>query len=469
MGRIGHDPGGGRQRGAPLTAGPGREAHRTRSRPRLASGQPNVSVVGRGLISTSPRFWVVLVFTGVGAGLGGALLTVLLRVVQHLSFGYAEEAFLRGVEQASPLRRVVVLTLAGILAGGAGWLLARTFPLISGSSETLWLDGRRMRFWPTVLGGALQIITVAMGSSLGREAAPKEVGAVIGQRLAEAMKLPAEQRRVLLAAGAGAGMAAVYNVPFGGALFAAEVLLGSFAASLVVPVVLASVIATCVAWIVVQRDPVYNLPHYGATPSMIVWSVLFGAFAGLTAVVFVRLVAYGKTHRPSGWRLPATAIPVFALLGVLSIRYPEVLGNGKGPAQLAFDGAGSLSLLAALLLLKPLATAACLRAGASGGLFTPALATGALLGAVTGRLWVDVWPSSDVGAFAVVGAAAVLAATTQGPISSIVLVVELTYVGQSLLVPLLIAVVGATLTARWLDPRSVYTATFPRTTDPTIA
>lgn len=407
--------------------------------------------------ATTPRFWFVLLATAVGAGLGSAGLMLLLRTVQHVSFGFSGESFLQGVQDSSPTHRVLVLALAGLVAGLGSWALSAGFSSITSLSEALWVPGRRMRFVPSALHAALQIVTVAMGSSLGREAAPKELGAAIGSRLSHLMGLPAHQCRLLLAAGAGAGMAAVYNVPFGGGLFAAEVLLASFALRLVLPVLLAAVIATVVAWVVVPAAPTYTLPAYGATGSMMVWAVFFGPVAGVVAAAFVGLVHHAKQRHPRSWRLPVTAVPVFTVLGAVAIVYPELLGNGKGAAQLAFDGTGSLGLLAALVLLKPLATAACLRAGATGGLFTPSVAIGAVLGGATQHVWTAVWPSNDAGAFAVVGAAALLAATTQGPISSIVLAVELTHVGPSLLVPMLFAVVGATLTGRRLQPLSIYT------------
>ncbi len=141
---------------------------------------------------------------------------------------------------------------------------------------------------------------------------------------------------------------------------------------------------------------------------------------------------------------------LFAAVGALAIPFPQLLGNGKGPAQLAFDGALGLPLFAALVLLKPLATALCLRSGATGGLLTPALATGALLGAATGGLWAHIWPGTPLGAYALIGAAAVLASTQRAPLTAIVLVLEFTHTGLALLVPILIAVAAATLTHQHL-------------------
>jgi len=134
------------------------------------------------------------------------------------------------------------------------------------------------------------------------------------------------------------------------------------------------------------------------------------------------------------------------------------LGNGKDISQLAFSNEVAPSLLVALVLLRPLATILCLASGVPGGLFTPSLSLGALLGGVLGLAWSSVWPGVPPGLFAIVGAAAVLAATTHGPISAIVLVMELTARDRSFILPLVLAVVTATIVARSLDPRSIYEA-----------
>lgn len=201
----------------------------------------------------------------------------------------------------------------------------------------------------------------------------------------------------------------------------------------------------------------YAVAAFPLTGSLIVFAVIAGPLCGLAGVGFVRLVAWSKARTPHGWRLPVATTAVFTALGALAIAYPQLLGNGKGPAQLAFDGGGGLVLLATLVVLKPLATAACLRNGATGGLFTPVLATGALLGAVLGHCWVLLWPGTPLGAFAVVGAAALLAAALRAPISAVILVLELTHVGRATLVPIVLAVVGASLAARPLEDRSTYT------------
>jgi len=130
-------------------------------------------------------------------------------------------------------------------------------------------------------------------------------------------------------------------------------------------------------------------------------------------------------------------------------------------AHEAFVGADSFSLLLALFILKPLVTAMCLESGASGGLFTPTLSTGAALGGAFGVAWNVLWPGSSSGAYAMVGAAAMLGAAMQAPLASLALVLELTHSGFQIMVPMVAATVIATAVARYIDGYSIYSARLP--------
>jgi chloride channel protein, CIC family len=146
-----------------------------------------------------------------------------------------------------------------------------------------------------------------------------------------------------------------------------------------------------------------------------------------------------------------------SLIGAVSIEFPQVLGNGKDVSQLAFTNDVAPFVLLGLVALRPLSTILCVRAGTPGGLFTPSLTMGAMLGGVLGHAWSRIWEVPP-GLCALLGAAAVLAATTQGPISTIVLMMELTGRDRSFILPMLIAVGMATLTARTIELRSIYEA-----------
>jgi H+/Cl- antiporter ClcA len=180
----------------------------------------------------------------------------------------------------------------------------------------------------------------------------------------------------------------------------------------------------------------------------------------------VRIIAWADRNRPEGWRRLVAPLFALGLLGLISIPFPQLLGNGKDVAQLAFTNEVAPVLLLMLLVLKPLATTMCLGSGAPGGLFTPSIALGALLGGVLGQVWLLLLPDTQPGLFAVIGAGAVLAATTQGPISAVVLMMELTGSDRSFIAPMLLAVVMATLVARTIEPRSIYDA---RLTDKQVA
>ena len=163
------------------------------------------------------------------------------------------------------------------------------------------------------------------------------------------------------------------------------------------------------------------------------------------------------TNRQGGVGCLAPVIAL-AILGAASIPFPQLLGNGRDVAELAFTGQLTPTLLLVLVLLRPAATLMCLGSGAPGGLFTPSLALGAMLGGVLGLPWSWLWPDVPPGLFALLGSAAMLAASTQGPISTVVLMMELTGYARAAIIPLLLIVVTATLIARTIEPRSVYDA-----------
>lgn len=407
------------------------------------------------------RFWGAVLFTGVGAGVGAAALTKLLELVQRVA--WPGPNLLVAATQASAWRHLWVLLGAGLLTGAGQVVLRR---LSSGNgidiTEAISLNAGRMPTVRTLGSAVLSILVVGMGASLGREGAPKQTGAVIANELADRAYLSDEQRRLLVACGAGAGMAAAYGVPLGGALFALEVLRGVLALRLILPALLASAVATAVSWLVLPDAPTYLIPAYPSSVSVVSWALIAGPLAGLASVGYVRFVAWADRNKPTGWRRLVAPIIVLAALGASSIVFPQLLGNGRDIAQLAFTSQVPPLLLVTLLFLRPLATVACLGSGVPGGLFTPSLALGALLGGTLGFVWTLVWPGSPAGLFAVLGAAAVLAATTHGPISAVVLMIELTGHDRSFILPLIVIVVTATVVARTLDGRSIYDARFTK-------
>ncbi|GAB3803253.1 chloride channel protein [Humibacter antri] len=384
---------------------------------------------------------VVTVLAGIGAGLGGAFLTLVLHVTEHLAFGYEEGTLLAASSRLEPWQRFLPLVIAGFV-GAAGWYsLRRWGPKVRSVVEAV--KGKRMPGLVTVLNTVLQMVVVGLGASVGREVAPRELAALISQWISDAARLSPRERRVIIACGAGAGLAAVYNVPLGGALFAVEVLLSELSIGTVIPALVASGVATLVASPFVQQTPWYRVPDFGTTWSIVVWSIICGPIIGLAGAGFTWLVKRAKTLRPKGWTIFIVMPVAFAIVGLLAAYTPTVLGNGRALAQTAFDGTLGLGILALLTLIKVYATTSTIGSGAAGGTLTPSIAIGAGLGAVTGGLWLMLWPDGHLGAFALIGAAAFLASTMRAPFTGLVLVLEFTRSGTGLMIPLVIAVAGA--------------------------
>ncbi len=437
---------------------------------RFSSPQPNVP--GQGIVAGyGLRFWVLVATIGIAAGLGGAALMELLKALEHLAWSFDSGTFLHAVKAVSPGRIVLVLFIAGVIAAIGAVVLKRLRGFGGGEiSDALWLQDGHLAFWPSIGRGLLSIVVVALGASLGREAAPQLTGAAVAGGLSERLGIPRWQRRLLVACGAGAGMAAVYNVPLGGALFALEVLLGTVTLPLVLPALATSAIATAVAWIALPNSPTYRVPSYNVTASQFVWAVIVGPLAGLAAVGWVHLIARVHRMRPTGsWRVIAP-IAVLTSLGVIAIAYPELLGNGMDTVQLAITGRLAVGLLAALVILKPVMTAACLGSGAPGGLFTPTLTYGVLFGGLLGHAWNLLWPGSAEGSYALIGGAAILAASMQAPLAAVVLILELAHYTDTLIAPLLLSVAGAIVVTRLIGAPSIYSARLgeaPESTAPT--
>ena len=419
------------------------------------SPQPNLVEDG----STFPaKFWLLVVLTGAGAGLGGAGLMRLLYAVQHVAWNYEAGTFLAAVTRTTATHRFLTLVGAGLIAGVGQRLVRHAQKGNAGDlTEALATKAGEMPTLPTFAGALVSIVIVGMGASLGREGALKKTGAAIASRLSGWAKMTPGQQRVLVACGAGAGMAAAYNVPFGGALFALEVLLGTLSISLVLPALAASLIATAISWFFLSDHSTYIVPAFSAPTSLMVWALVVGPLLGLASVGYIRAIAWADRFKPRKWLAVAAPVAVFAALGGTAAWFPQLLGNGKSLVQAVFSDQVATGLLPVLLGLKLLAIVGCLGSGAPGGLFTPTMTCGSLLGSCLGSLWNRWWPGVPPASFALIGAGAVLAAVMQGPVSAIVMVLELTHQLDSGMVPLMLAVAGASLVTRLFERRSIYT------------
>ena len=409
---------------------------------------------------TNRRFAVATLLTGVIAGLVGLACIHLLHWIQALAWDMHSGTLLEAVSATSPARRVLNLSLGGILGAASWFFLFRRSRAITSVSAAV--GGAPMPPLRATWHALTQVLIVGLGASVGREVAPREMAAAFSAAAANRLGLTPEDRRIIVACGAGAGLAAVYSIPISGAIYTLEILLVSRSRRAVAAAFCTSAIAVLISTGFTRPTPFYSVPTLTPSLSLTVFAALVGPLLGATGWAFKQAVTRVGAARPRDWRLLATLPTASFLVGVIAVWVPSVLGNGQASAQTQFDavwatGAG-LGIAALVLAAKTVTTFLTIRAGGWGGVLTPAVALGAGIGTVIGLPWAAAWPGSQVAAFAFIGAAAFLGASMNAPFTGLILVIEFTAQGPTILVPATLAVGGATAATAWLSRRSLSSA-----------
>ncbi|HHS0747198.1 TPA: chloride channel protein [Neisseria meningitidis] len=388
---------------------------------------------------------------GVIGGLVGIVLTELMHFIQHTAYGYGADgvytSFREGVAQASGMRCVAVLTLCGAIAGGGWWLLKRFGKPLIGIKAALKQPLQGLPFLTTVFHVLLQIITVGLGSPLGREVAPREMTAAFAFAGGRRLGLDEDEMRLLIACASGAGLAAVYNVPLASTLFILEAMLGVWTQQ-AAAALLTSVIATAVARIGLGDVQQYHPANLAVNTSLLWFSAVIGPILGATAVYFRRSAEKFPFLKRDNPRIIPLAIALFALIGAIAVWFPEILGNGKAGNQLTFGGLTGWQYSLELTAVKWLVVLMALAAGAYGGLITPSMMLGSTISFAAAAAWNSVFPEMPSESAAVVGAAVFLGVSLNMPLTAAVFVLELTYAPAALLMLLCTGMAGAVWTAR---------------------
>lgn len=365
------------------------------------------------------------VAVGILAGVAGAATTLLLRAVEHLTYGYHFGTLLTGVSDASPVRRAVGPMIGGALAGLGWWLLRRRTRIVS--LDKAIENGDRVPLLSTTADAALQVVLVGSGASLGREGAPRQFAAALSDFATRRFGFSAADQRILLACAAGAGLGAVYSVPLGGALFATRILLGTWHPRALGTALLTSSIAVTVASPVTHEETPLHWPDPSLSYLLTAFAVLLAPIAVAIALAFNALMAAARKHAPTtSWVIIPGIAAAGLLIGICSHWLPSLPGNGKSILTVSLDSGMTLGSAILIVLLKPLLTAIFLRAGAVGGMLTPSLATGAATGSIV-ALAINTYSDHHVSvpAVSLACAAGVLAVTQKAPVWAALFVWEL--------------------------------------------
>ena len=422
-----------------------------------------------GLLPEEKRYFVLVPLTGIAAGLLAVTFFYLLATIQSVWYqSGGGDSFLTAVTRTPTSVRWLIPTVGGLLVAIVARLLgpSRRAGGTAGLIEALAIGQGKLPLRRTFATSLVSLAAVGSGASLGREGALVQSGAAIASWLGRTFRLHEHHVKVLLACGAAGGIAASYNVPIGASVFALEVLLGSFALELFGPIILSSVIATAVSRsFVLGNFPAYTVPPFQLSPDPAI-DLLVAAFLGVTlglvSAFFIKVLSAASylLNKATRWQ-PVQPILVMALLGVVALTFPELLGNGFDTvnAVLRGDATPSVALLLVLCGAKIVSTALCRAARIPGGLFTPSLFVGALFGAAFALLLESTLGGSTppTAKYALIGMGAVLAGTIKAPITAVLMVFELTR-SYSVILPLMAACLASTLVSHFLRRDSIFTA-----------
>ena len=447
------------------------------------------------------------IILGVIIGAGAGLLTLLLYGVEHVMLGYVEGSELPGPFGVPAVRRAISVTI-GLAVAGVIWYFLRNKTTKVPSVKKA-VVGERMPVWQTLVHVVLQIGIVGSGASIGREVAPRELGAMLAQRFCDLFHIEGADgidRRMVVAVAAGAGLGGVYNAPLAGMFFAVEILLVDVTLEKVAFGLGMSAIAAFVAASIKGHHTFYDITAMQpqSTPTLMLFAVLCGAACGVAGAWFRKGSQWAESHQSHDkhilWQMPLAGL----VTGLAAIVVPQVMGNGRAAAQLGFStfvpegsaaagasqsassaaaspwnlltGGGNVSgsastavnagfqlsqsniamllgVLALTFIAKALVTLMTIRSGASGGVLQPGIALGSTLGAMLGLIWILLFPADSVTACALIGAAALLSASQQAPLMAMCLVMELTEAPSVFFMPVGLAVAASSLVSKWMLSR----------------
>ena len=404
-------------------------------------------------------FWAALI------GICGALASVAFREgirLLELVFTGQTMGLVNGASRLVWWHRAIVPVIGGVLSGWVLYLLGSRFVSLKVTDymEAVLVGDGRISLRGTLLRSASSLLTIASGGSIGREGSMVQLSAMVASRIGQFSRSPVPRLRLLVACGGAAGIAAAYNAPISGSLFVSEIVLGSLSMDTFGPLVVASVMSDATIHRFLGYGPVFTVPHVEfASNWELGFYIVLGVLLGHLAPPFLGLLDFTKARfvrlgvRPY-WQLGIGGL----IVGAISIFVPQVWGNGYSVIGGILSGELMGLWLLAILLAKVAATSATVGSGAVGGVLTPTLFIGCAVGALLGGVLHQLMPHivSTPAAYALIGMGGFLSATTLAPLTSILLIFEMTG-DYEIVLPLMLACVTAHYTAKvYRNGKSVY-------------
>jgi len=392
-----------------------------------------------------PLAWALAVIIGIVVAYAIIVFRTLIGATQSLWLGTMSEK----IASAIAAQPVMIVLLAPVIGGLiVGLFLQFILPGhrpegVADVIEARAIGGARMPFLNGIAIALISVVSLGSGASAGREGPAVHLGATLSSNMAQFFKFPPHMKRILLSCGVAAAVSASFNAPIAGALFALEVILAHFSPRAFVPIVISSVSATIITRLHLGSFPAFIVPEYHIA------SVYeFPAFALLGVVCGIVAICFQSSLSTADWVARNIPCPLWLrpaigglLLGMMALFFPQVLGVGYETTDAALKQQLPLLLLLVLIPAKTIATSITLASRFGGGVFSPSLYLGAMAGGAFGIIATSIFPqiASDHGLYAVIGMGAVAAAVLGAPISTTLIVFELTG-GYEMTIALLLAV-----------------------------
>jgi CIC family chloride channel protein len=411
--------------------------------------------------STEHTFMVIVaIIIGIAGGFGAVGIQFLIKFFKELFWG-TDEYTIQYLSTLPLYVKIGVPVLGGLIVG----IIVHFFSSeakghgVPEVMEAIALKNGIIR--PRVVISKLfaSATYIGSGGSVGREGPVIQIGSAVGSTVGQFLKVNPQRMKVFVACGAASGIAAAFNAPVAGALFAVEIILGDFAVAQFSPIVISSVMATVVSRHFLGDFPAFVVPvyHLLSPLELIPYSVL-GLLAGFISILFIK-VLYGMEEFFDSWKTNDMVKAMLGGLGIglLALWMPEILGVGYETMNNALLGKMAWQVMLILIFVKVFATSLSLSSGGSGGVFAPSLFLGTMTGGFFGDMVLQYWPglSGGPGAYALVGMGAVVAGATHAPITAILIIFEMTN-DYKIILPLMIATTIATLISSKLQKESIY-------------
>ena len=430
------------------------------------SGVTNLSILAQLRTNEHTIMAVLAVIVGLAGGFGAVGFRLLINFFQTIAYGSPAE-LLTVVKTIPWYVKIWIPALGGLVVGPLIYFFAREAKGhgVPEVMEAVAMKSGIIRKRVLIVKLLASAISISTGGSVGREGPIVQIGSAIGSSLGQVLKVSADRMRTLVGCGAAAGIAATFNAPIAGSMFALEVILGDFGLATFSPIVISSVVSTVVSRAYLGDTPAFIVPIYELVSA---WEfpmyLVLGLFCAAVGVTFTKTL-YRFEDLFDSLKFPEylKAVAGGLILGGLGLFFPQVMGVGYGAIDQALMHQLAWWLMLVLVIVKIFATSVTIGSGGSGGIFAPSLVLGAMAGGFFGGVVHDLFPqvTATSGAYSIVGMGAVVAATTHGPLTAILILFEMTG-DYKIILPLMFACIVGTITSGQMLRDSIYTLKLAR-------